>query len=291
MTKTNQLRPALTLAAVMALFGTVGVFRRYIELSSAIITLGRGTVGALFLLIQLRLRGKSPDWDAIRRSLPRLLLSGAFLGINWILFFEANRRTTVAAATLAYYMEPSFLILIAALMGERPGRRGAVCTIVSFVGMVLVSGVLQGGFSGFAGIALGLGAAVFYTAVVLMNRSLSGLRATDRSMVQLAVAAVVVLPYCLLTEKAGSLHAPATSYLLLLVLGVLHTGIAYSVYFDCITRLSARTTALFSYIDPVVAVLLSAFLLHEPLGTAGIIGGVLILGAAVVSELPGHTAE
>ena len=73
---------------------------------------------------------------------------------------------------------------------------------------------------------------------------------------------------------------------LLLVAGIVHTGIAYALYFGSIGELPAQTTAIFSYIDPVIAVLISVFVLAEPMKVLDIPGAVLILGAAIVSELP-----
>ncbi|MBQ2829702.1 MAG: DMT family transporter, partial [Oscillospiraceae bacterium] len=97
-------------------------------------------------------------------------------------------------------------------------------------------------------------------------------------------SAVVLLPYVLLTEDVSALTFDGASVGLLLLIGVLHTGVAYALYFSSISALPAQTVGLLGYIDPVIAVLLSALLLHEPLGISGAAGTLLILGAAVVSE-------
>lgn len=66
---------------------------------------------------------------------------------------------------------------------------------------------------------------------------------------------------------------------LLLIVGVFHTGWCYSLFFGSMTYLPAQTVVLFSYIDPIVAIFLSALLLKEPLGWSGILGAVLVLGS------------
>ena len=76
-----------------------------------------------------------------------------------------------------------------------------------------------------------------------------------------------------------------TGIICLLVLGFLHTGIGYIIYFDAVNRLPAQTVGIMSYIDPVEAILLSAFFLKEPISVYTIIGAVMILGAAAFSEL------
>ena len=155
--------------------------------------------------------------------------------------------------------------------------------------MVFVSGVLQAGFRGgkeFTGILLGTGAALLYASVVLMNKRCGEVIPVHRTTVQMAAAALVLLPYVLLTENLAALRPTALGLGLLLVVGIIHTGLAYLLYFGSMNDLPAHTLAIFSYIDPIVAILLSALLLREPLGLSGIIGAVLILGAAFVSELP-----
>ena len=67
-------------------------------------------------------------------------------------------------------------------------------------------------------------------------------------------------------------------------MGIVHTGIAYTLYFGSTDGLRAQTIALFSYIDPVSALFISVLFLHEPMGAAGLAGAVLILGAAFAAE-------
>ena len=277
----------------MVIFGTIGIFRRHIDLSSSVLALLRGVVGTAFLFALMRLRGQKADMGGIKRNLPVLALSGALIGFNWILLFEAYRYTTVATATLCYYMAPIFVILCSPiLLKERLSSKKLLCVGTALAGMVLVSGVLQAGFGGAAeltGVFLGLGAAVLYASVILLNKRIDGLGANDRTMVQLFAAAIVLVPYTLLTGELtiGALLAlDAMGLLMLMVVCIVHTGAAYAMYFGAMKVLPAQTVALLSYIDPVVAIVLSALLLGEKMGVPAMIGAVLVLGAAVVSELP-----
>ena len=153
--------------------------------------------------------------------------------------------------------------------------------------MVLVSGVIGGGAQGgdARGVLLGLGAAVFYSAVVIMNKKMQGIDAYRKTMVQLLSAGIVMIPYLLVTNGLGSAEFTPTAAILLLVVGIVHTGIAYVLYFGSIDRLNVQSIAILSYIDPVSALLFSAFLLREPLSALNIVGAVMIIGSAVVSEL------
>ena len=285
----NETRSALRkLISSMVIFGTIGLFRRWIPLPSAAVAAARGIVGAVFLLALTAARRKKLSWGLIRRELVRLLISGAAMGANWIALFEAYRFTTVAAATLCYYMAPIFVIPLSPLvLREKLTARKAVCAAAALLGMVLVSGVLNsGGIAGARGALLGLFAAALYASVVLMNKRMRPMPGQDRAVVQLLTAGIVVLPYALLTGGTGGAALSVQTALLLAAVCVVHTGLAYALYFGSVDHLPAHTLAIGSYIDPVVAVLLSALLLRERLTALTALGAVLILGAAITCELP-----
>jgi RarD protein len=272
------------------MFGTLGIFVRHISMPSSVIAAARGLIGTIFLLLYIRRKRQPLSIADILNNKLVLLLSGACIGFNWILLFEAYRHTTVAIATLCYYMAPVFVILASIfLFKEKLTPLKGLCLAGALLGMLLVSGVLQNGFAGNAdstGILLGLGAAILYASVILLNKHLKNISALDSTIVQLATSAVVLFPYILLTENLSKMTISPTGLILLLTVGILHTGATYALYFGSIRSLKGQTVALYSYIDPLVAILLSALLLNEPLGTTGIVGAVLILGSTLLSELP-----
>lgn len=274
----------------VSVFGTIGIFVRWIGLPSSVIALVRGAVGAAFLLLLARFRHAPIDRAALRRRWQLLLLSAAMMSFNWITLFEAYRYTTVATATLCYYMAPIFVTLISpVLLRERLTARKLLCVFLALAGMVFVSGVPQSGLPGPSeakGILLALCSAALYAGVILINKYLAGVPAYDRTLLQLAGAAAVMIPYILLTEDLSAMSVTPLGAVLLLIVAVFHTGWCYALYFGSMTILSAQTVALFSYIDPIVAILLSALLLREPLGWSGILGAALVLGSTLVSELP-----
>lgn len=274
----------------VSVFGTIGIFVRWIGLPSSVIALVRGAVGAAFLLLLARFRHAPIDRAALLRRWQLLLLSAAMMSFNWITLFEAYRYTTVATATLCYYMAPIFVTLISpVLLKERLTARKLLCVFLALAGMVFVSGVPQSGLPGPSeakGILLALCSAALYAGVILINKYLAGVPAYDRTLLQLACAAAVMIPYILLTEDLSAMSVTPLGAVLLLIVAVFHTGWCYALYFGSMTVLSAQTVALFSYIDPIVAILLSALLLREPLGWSGILGAALVLGSTLVSELP-----
>lgn len=271
----------------MLIFGTLGVVRRYVPLSSAMLALCRGALGSVFLLIFVLVRGgklKLPE----RKATLWLVLTGAIMGLNWMLLFEAYSYTTVAAATMCYYMQPTIVILLSPLVfRERLSGRKLACAAAAIVGMLFVSGVLSGGTGqvrDIRGIAFGLGAAALYAAVIILNKKVVVEDIYAKTVIQLAGAALVMIPYVLLTEGVPELTLTAADIGMVLLVGIVHTGITYALYFGSMQRLKAQTVAVMSYIDPVFALLLSAAVLHESLTPLGIVGAVLIIGSAVISE-------
>ena len=271
----------------MSVFGTIGLFRRLIPLPSGAIAFFRGLIGTLALLLIVLVLRKKLDMRAIKKNLLLLCLSGALIGFNWIFLFEAYNYTSVATATLCYYTAP-IIVLIAApfIFKERFGIKQGLCAACALVGMVFVSGVLKGGKIAVKGIIFGLLAALLYASVILINRRLGNLSAYDKTIVQLLSAAIVILPYTLIAEEISIAAFDVKTVALLLIVGVIHTGVSYALYFNSVGSLPTQTVAIFSYIDPAVAIILSALVLKEPMGVLEAVGAVLILGAAVTCELP-----
>lgn len=279
----------LKLTASMAIFGTIGIFVRYIPMPSSIIASVRGLGGMLFLLLLTLISKKNISKESIKKNLPILFFSGAFIGINWILLFESYRYTSVATATLCYYLAPVIVILLSPLiLKEKLTVLKLLCVFGALVGMVFVSGVAENGipsFSEITGILLGVGAAAFYATVIMLNKKLRDIESNDRTLVQLGVAGAVILPYALLTENVAEIKLGATAIILLAVVAIVHTGISYTLYFGSIKELNTQTVAIFSYIDPIVAIILSAVILKESMTVYSVIGAVLILGSTLISEL------
>ena len=267
------------------LYGTVGMFLRHVQAPSELVAFFRGVIGALFIFLYQRFRGQRPDREAIRKALPMLILSGVSLGLNWIFLFAAYMQTSVAVASLCNYLAPAVVILIApAVLRERLDLRKIPFVLLALAGIVLVSGVLEHGGGNPAGVLLGLAAAFFFVVLVICNRKLREVPALDRSMIQLAVSAVTILPYVLLHNRGVLTFPDLRSCGIVLMLGILHTGLAYCFYFRGMGSLPVQTVAILGYLEPVVSVLCSVLFLREPLSLPGWLGAALVLISAAVSE-------
>lgn len=274
-----------TLAVSMVIFGTVPLIRHYIPLSSPLVAFFRGLLGTLVLLLAMLVTHHRFDRKAVQANLWRILLSGALLGLNWITLFESFRFTTVSVATLCNNFAPIFVVLVAPfIFKEKLTKDKIVCVIVSAIGILFVSGFLGDAEIGsLKGVFLALCSAALYGTIVILNKTIIGVHAYDKTLLQLGACATALLPYILLTEKPSAIQLNGFGLAMLIIAGVVHTGIAYVLYFGSMDGMKAQTVALMSYIGPGVSLLGSTLLLKEPMTWLQGVGAILILGTAFFS--------
>jgi len=272
----------------MLIFGSIGIFRRYIPLSSGILACTRGFLGGSFMLLCYTVKERKLRFKINRKQFFLLCITGAFIGVNWIFLFESYNYTSVAVSTLCYYMQPAIVILLSPLFfKEKLTVKKLSCVVSSVIGIALVSGVTSVrsiGLTDIKGIIFGLLAAVFYSAVVIMNKKNPVDDTYGKTIVQLFSAAIILLPYLLFTGNLRGISIDVKSVIMIIIVGVLHTGIAYALYFGSLNHLSSQTVAIMSYIDPIFAIILSTVFLKEPMTIFSAVGAVMVIGAAIISE-------
>ena len=278
----------LMLVVSMIVFGTIGLFVRQIPVTSGELALYRAIMAAMLLGCYFLVTGQKINLKDIRKELPLLLISGMAMGINWIFLFESYKYTTVSVATLSYYFAPVLVTLVCPILfREKMGIKQWICFIMSTIGIVLITGIgdLSRGSSHVIGICFGLGAAVFYAVVILLNKYIKGVAGIHRTFLQFISAILILLPYVLCTGGIELRGMDGMGWVCLLVVGLFHTGITYCLYFSSLKELPGQEAAILSYIDPLVAVLVSVFILGEQMTGVQIIGGILILGFTLWNEI------
>lgn len=292
MNKTTLARWQIIISMVM--FGTISIFVKGIDLPSSELSLYRALIACLVLFFYLLITGRIRKLAELRSKLLALFLSGAAMGFNWILLFTAYHYTTVALSTLAYYFAPTLIIAGSIIFfRERLSVKQIICFIASSAGLVLIIGVSGGGSSDVIGLLFGLGAALLYSIVVLLNKKAGDVDGITRTWIQFASAVLVLTPYVALTGGFHPGSLSATGWTNLLILGVVHTGIIYVLYFSSLSHLDGEQSAILSYIDPAVSVLVSVFFLHEPITGLQLLGGAMIIVFAMLNEvkLPGKVKK
>lgn len=282
------MNPRLMLIASMTIFGTLGIFVRNIPVSSGELALYRAVLAALLIAVFLLLTKQRIPFANIKKEVPLLLASGVAMGINWILLFEAYKYTTVSVATLSYYFAPvTVTVVCPVLFKEKLTGKQIICFIMSTLGLVLITGIGDiGSGNDFVGILFGLGAAVFYATVILLNKFIKNVEGIHRTFLQFLSAIVILVPYVIMTSGVTLGNLNGIGWVNLLIVGLIHTGVTYCMYFSSLKELPGQKAAILSYIDPLVAVMISVTILGESMTLWQMIGGILILGFTLWNELP-----
>ncbi len=283
---TKQKSAKLMLSLSMVIFGTIGVFSRSIAVTSGELALYRAILAAVLIGGYFLIAGKKIDFKSIKKELWLLLLSGMAMGVNWILLFEAYKYTTISIATLSYYFAPVIVMLVCPIIfREKITKKQLLCFVMSTLGLVFIIGFDGGGGSNhFLGILLGLGAAVFYATVILLNKFIKNVEGIQRTFLQFLAAIVILVPYVLITGDLQIGELDPKGWICLLTVGLIHTGITYCMYFTAMKELKGQEVAILSYLDPLVAVAISFFVLGEPMTIWQMLGGILILGFTLWNE-------
>ena len=285
------MNPRLMLIASMTIFGTLGIFVRNISVSSGELALYRAVLAALLIAAFLLVTKQQIPFSNIKKEVPLLLASGVAMGINWILLFEAYKYTTVSVATLSYYFAPVIVTVVCpVLFKEKLTVKQIVCFVMSTLGLILITGIGDiGGGSDIVGIMFGLGAAVFYATVVLLNKFIKNVEGIHRTFLQFLSAIVILVPYVLATGGVTLGTLNGIGWVNLLIVGLIHTGVTYCMYFSSLKELPGQKAAILSYIDPLVAVFISVTILGETMTLWQVAGGMLILGFTLWNEIAPKT--
>ena len=272
----------------MVVFGTIAPFVRNISVSSQELALYRAILAAMLIFIYLMASHQKIQWNAIKKELALLLFSGMAMGLNWILLFEAYKYTTVSVATLSYYFAPVIVTAVCPfLFREKLTKKHILCFFMSTLGLVMIIGIQDIGKNqtDLIGVLFGLGAACFYAAVILLNKSIKQVAGIHRTFLQFLAAIMILIPYVGFTGGITLHNLNGIGWMNLLIVGLIHTGITYCLYFSALKELPGQEAAILSYIDPLVAVLISVFILGESMTLWQIVGGFLILGFTFWNEI------
>lgn len=272
------------LIAVM-IYGTNGFFVHFINASSEFVAMCRGLIGSLFILLVMFASKDLPNKNSINKNLDMLVLSGISLGLNWVFLF-AGYKYAIAITSLLNYLAPIMVIVITSFIyKEKLNNKQIICIFMALVGIVLISGLFDGHISNDIHCFIyGILAAIGFVSLVLCNRKIKGIKPLDKTVVQLFVSFLTVLPFVIFNNGLPS-SLDTTSILILIMMGIINTGVAYIFYFGSINTLPVHKIAIIGYIEPVLSIIIGVLVFKEPISMYGVIGAVMILSAALLSEL------
>jgi len=279
----------LRVLLAMALFGSIGVFVKNINLPSIEIAFLRSAIAGIGLILWGALlggrKGKNGETGIKRlfedkKSFIYLAVSGVLLGINWVLVFQAYKFTTLSNANLVYYFSPVFVILFSPFLFNEKLTKVKVISVLVAVGglaMILFNQPQNAGtnYNHLLGVAYALGGGTLYAVMIFLNKKIKGVSGPDRTIVQISAAALVLLPFVL---YRNAIHITDMKMMIfILILGLVHTAFGLSLYFSAMNDVKGQNIALLSYIDPISAVIWGVLIFRDNMNAFQIIGGILIL--------------
>ena len=280
--------PRMMLITSMTIFGTLAPFVRNISVSSGELSLYRAVLAALLIGVFLLITKQKIPFKSLGRDLFLLLFSGIAMGFNWVFLFEAYKYTTASVATLSYYFAPVIVTVVCPILfREKLTPRQILCFVMSTLGIVMITGIgdLSGGGRNIIGILFSLGAAVLYATVVLINKFIRNVDGIHRTFLQFLAVILILVPYVAVTGGVTLGGMNGLGWGCLLIVGLFHTGVTYCMYFSSLNEVTGQEAAILSYLDPLVAVLISVTVLGEQMTFWQIVGGVLILGFTLWNEI------
>ncbi|WHY89856.1 DMT family transporter [Neobacillus cucumis] len=272
----------------MIIFGTIGLVVRNIDLSSSERALLSSFIGCLFLMLIFFMMKKKISWNLVKSNALFLILSGIALGGNWIFLYQSYDHTTIANATLGYYFAPVFVMILSPfVLREQLSIKKIMCIGVAIIGMLMIvgEGVRASSSDDLLGLSFGLIAAAFYAALLLLNKFIKDMGKLELTIIQLGITTLLLMPYVFLTSGFGIFEVSSSSIPFILILGIINTGIGFWLFFSGMEGLKGQSIAMLSYVDPFVAILISAIILQEQMTIVQMLGGTLLLGSTLVSEI------
>lgn len=279
----------LKIILAMLIWGTMGVFIKNIPLNSIEIAFYRSIIGVVFIILLSISKKEKWNKEDLKEDLKILIPSGMALGVGWVLLFQGYKNTTISIATLSYYIAPIFIVILSIIvLKEQITGKKILCILVAIIGLILVLDIKSLGNIGennhLIGIVYSILAAVFYAIVVILNKFIKKMSGFKVTIVQLFVSTIILMPLAILNSSGSILSLDALSLGLLLFVGIVHTGIAYLLYFSSVKEIQGQSIAILSYMDPIFALLIAGLFLNEKMTIIQLFGGVLILGSAYISE-------
>jgi len=273
----------LMVAGAAALWGTVGVFLRWVDLPGQeyFVVFMRGVISVCLLTAIIYAAGKREELRLGKHPL-LLLFSGALLTFHWVMLMRAMNILSIGDAVFITYLSPVLVAVLAPfLLKEKLEGTTVAALLLALAGMYLISITGQTAEEGLnmAGILYALAAAVSYAFLLIILKVLrEDTPALTVTFYQEAMLAVLLLPFCAFRDFGVS----PQGWVSLVVLGTVHTALAAIVFIYAVKKVKAQHVGIIAYMEPLSAVVFGFIFLGEQPGWQDLAGGLLIIVAGVM---------
>lgn len=283
----DKTRSLLEIHVAVVLFGLSGLFARYVGQPAVIIALGRVFFASISMYLLFRYKGTGINLGS-KRDYIALAAAGLLLAVHWTTFFLSIQVSTVAIGVLTFSTFPLFITFLEPLIfGERIKISDVVCACVMFTGIMIIVPEFHLSNNITMGIIWGMTCSLTYAALSLINKKfVKKYPGRLIAFYEQGTATLVLLPAFFIYRPVFTM----TGIFLLLLLGVLFTAAAHSMFINGMKHIRAQTAGMIAGLESVYGIAAAAVFLGEIPSLNEFAGGVLILSAALYSTLKASKA-
>ena len=279
---TVQQQSLLFLHTSVLLFGGTALFSKLIGLSALDITVYRTGVAAIVLFILLTLQKKQITLASTKDYSVAILL-GVVVGIHWVTYFAGMQMAGVTVGIIAFFTYPVITVFLEPLLSRskisrKPKVKDIVVAVIVLIGIFLLIPEINLGNQATLGIATGILSAFFFSLRNILHKNYFSHYSGPHTMLYQTLVAFLMLG---LFIDVPPMEVTKHDWLLIVLVGVVFTAMPHALFASSLRHLSATTAGLISCLQPLYGGVLAFLLLNERVNMLTVIGGLLVISAAL----------
>lgn len=282
----NKQQSLLYLHSAVLLFGGTALFSKLIGLPALDITVYRTAIAAIVLFIVLTLQKQNIRLASVKDYGVAVVL-GIVVGIHWVTYFAGMQMAGVTVGIIAFFTYPVITVFLEPLLNyfisknkvtSKPKSKDIFIAIIVMFGIFLLIPEINLGNQVTLGIATGVLSAFFFALRNILHKNYFSHYSGPHTMLYQTLVAFLML--CLFVE-VPPMDVTYDDWLLILLVGVVFTAMPHALFASSLRHLSATTAGLISCLQPLYGSVLAFLLLSERVNIWTIIGGILVVSAAL----------
>jgi drug/metabolite transporter (DMT)-like permease len=277
-----QQQSLLFLHMSVLLFGGTALFSKLIGLPALDITVYRTGVAAIVLFILLTLQKKQIKL-ASAKDYGIAVILGVVVGIHWVTYFAGMQMAGVTIGIIAFFTYPVITVFLEPLLSRvknksTPKIKDIAIAFIVMVGIFLLIPEINLGNQVTLGIATGVISAFFFALRNILHKNYFSHYSGPHTMLYQTLVAFVMLG---VFTEVPPMQVTKNDWSLILLVGIVFTAMPHALFASSLRHLSATTAGLISCLQPLYGSVLAFLLLSERVNILTIIGGVLVVSAAL----------
>jgi len=278
----DQQQSLLFLHLSVLLFGGTALFSKLIGLPALDITVYRTGVAAIVLFVLLTLQKKQITLASVKDYGIAILL-GVVVGIHWVTYFSGMQMAGITIGIIAFFTYPVITVFLEPLLNRskinrKPEVKDVAIAFIVLIGIFLLIPEISLGNQVTLGIATGVVSAFFFALRNILHKNYFSHYSGPHTMLYQTLVACLMLA---IFVDVPPMAVTNYDWALILLVGVVFTAMPHALFASSLRHLSATTAGLISCLQPLYGSVLAFLLLNERVNMLTIIGGLLVISAAL----------